>query len=78
MQIAGVPDIIGCYRGRFIAFECKRDATGKPTRLQAYMMKKIKDAGGIVRLIWSMEQTDEILNRLDAQALRKVQEAEKA
>lgn len=65
MQIAGVPDIIGCYHGRFIAFECKRDATGKATALQAYMMKKIREAGGIASLIFTAEQAEAVLDRID-------------
>lgn len=65
MQIAGIPDIIGCYRGRFVAFECKRDENGEPTRLQAYMMKKIREAGGVASLIWSAEQALARLDRID-------------
>lgn len=65
MQLAGIPDIIGCYRGRFCAFECKRDATGKPTALQAYMMKKIREAGGVASLIWTAEQALARLDRID-------------
>ncbi len=30
---AGIPDILCCYKGRFLAFEVK-SATGKPTKLQ--------------------------------------------
>jgi hypothetical protein len=66
MQIAGIPDIIGCYHGRFIAFEVKRDATGRPTKLQAYTMQKIKEAGGIVRLIYTPDQALQVLQAVAA------------
>ena len=41
---AGIPDLIVCYRGRFIAFECK---VGKntPTVLQAQTIRQIIPAG---------------------------------
>jgi penicillin-binding protein-related factor A (putative recombinase) len=67
MQLAGIPDIIGCYRGRFIAFEAKRDATGKPTAIQAYMMEKIRAAGGIATLIYTPEMALARLDRIDEQ-----------
>lgn len=65
MQLAGIPDIVGCYRGRFVSFEAKRDATGKPTQLQAYMMKKITQAGGIARVIFTADQALAVLDRID-------------
>lgn len=64
-QLAGLPDILGCYRGRFIAFEVKRDATGKPTPLQAYYLKKIRAAGGVATLIFTTEQALARLDRID-------------
>ena len=64
-QIAGIPDIIGCYKGRFIAIEAKRDAAGKPTLLQAYVMKKIRAAGGVTALIFTADMAEAILDRLD-------------
>ena len=67
MQIAGVPDIIGCYRGRFISFEVKRPGKN-PTKLQAFMMKRIIAAGGIATTIRSVEEAEAILNEIDEQA----------
>jgi Holliday junction resolvase len=64
-QIAGIPDILGCYRGLFVAFEVKRDATGRPTKLQAFQMGKIKAAGGIATLIYTVEQAVAELDRID-------------
>lgn len=42
---SGIPDIIGCYQGRFIAIECKA-GKGKTTALQERELEWIKDAGG--------------------------------
>lgn len=42
---SGVPDIIICFKGHFVAIECKA-WDNKPTALQDMNMKKIKDSGG--------------------------------
>ena len=42
---SGIPDIIGCYKGKFIAIECKA-GKGKTTALQERELEWIKDAGG--------------------------------
>jgi hypothetical protein len=65
LQVAGIPDILGCYRSLFIAFEVKRDATGRPSPLQAFYLRKIRAAGGIATLIYSVEQAEAVLNRID-------------
>lgn len=65
MQLAGVPDIIGCYRGRFVSFEAKRGPGYEPTKLQSYIMEKIKAAGGIATLIYTAEQALAELDRID-------------
>jgi len=43
---SGVPDIICCYKGRFIAIECKANGN-VPTELQMREINKINHAGGI-------------------------------
>jgi Holliday junction resolvase len=45
MGRSGVPDIICCYKGRFLAIECKAGA-GKTTALQDRELGLIKKAGG--------------------------------
>ena len=42
---SGVPDIIACYRGQFVAIECKA-GDNKPTALQQRELKNIMTAGG--------------------------------
>lgn len=41
----GVPDFIVCFKGRFIAIECKA-AGGIPTDLQLLQLSLIQGAGG--------------------------------
>lgn len=43
----GIPDIIGCYKGRFFSIEVKREDR-IPTKLQNQRMWEIAQAGGKV------------------------------
>jgi len=47
---SGVPDIVCCARGRFLAVECKANG-GNPTALQARELERINDAGGIAVVV---------------------------
>ena len=47
---SGVPDIVCCYRGVFIAIECKA-GNNKPTPLQEAEMGKIEKAQGFVLVV---------------------------
>jgi len=47
---AGIPDIIGCYCGRFVAIEVKIDSN-KPTPLQTHYIEKIREAGGFAEVV---------------------------
>ena len=42
---AGIPDIIACMDGHFIAIECKA-GSGKTTALQERELERIQNAGG--------------------------------
>ena len=60
---AGIPDIIVCYRGKFIAFEAKV-GKNKPTVLQEVTIRKILKAGGyatVVRTVYEVKQIIEAL-----------------
>lgn len=48
---AGVPDLLVCYKGKFIAIEVKA-TNGKPSDLQLYNIRKINDAGGKAFLLY--------------------------
>ena len=47
---SGVPDIICCAKGKFIAIECKT-GNNKPTALQEKEMADIRKAGGIAYVV---------------------------
>ena len=47
---SGIPDIIGCYQGRFIAIECKA-GKGKATALQERELLAICNAGGFTFIV---------------------------
>ena len=57
---AGIPDIIACVNGRFVAFEVKRQG-GKPTPLQEVTIRKIERAGGVARVVHSAEEAIKVL-----------------
>lgn len=42
---SGVPDIIACVNGQFLAIECKA-GTNKPTALQVREIERIRACGG--------------------------------
>ncbi len=47
---SGVPDIVGCYKGRMFAIECKA-GDNKPTALQMKNLAAISAAGGYTEVI---------------------------
>ena len=47
---SGIPDIIVCFIGKFIAIECKA-GKGQTTALQARELSRIHKAGGIALVI---------------------------
>lgn len=60
---AGIPDIICCYHGKFLAFEVKTEK-GKLSKLQEITMDKIQNAGGTAVKVTSLEEVKDILERV--------------
>lgn len=62
---AGIPDILGCCNGRFLGIELKAD-NGKPSELQLYNIRKIKEAGGIGLILYpkDFESFKELIEQL--------------
>ena len=60
----GVPDIICCYKGRFIAIECKA-GKNKPTALQERELKLIQEAGGY-SLVINEKNIDDVRKLLES------------
>lgn len=57
-----MPDIIACYKGRFIAIECKA-GKGKLTELQKYNIEQIQGVGGLAMVI-NESNIEEVLTQL--------------
>jgi Holliday junction resolvase len=51
---AGVPDILACVNGRFVAIEVKAE-NGKPTELQKWNVEQIKGSGGIAMILYPQD-----------------------
>jgi Holliday junction resolvase len=47
---SGIPDIIGCYHGKFFAIECKA-GKNTTTALQDKEIEKIQAAGGLALVV---------------------------
>ena len=48
---SGVPDILACVNGIFLAIEVKAPK-GKPSELQLYTIEQIKQAGGVALVLY--------------------------
>ena len=59
----GTPDLVMCYRGRFIALEVKQPRS-YPTAVQRYVIKQIQDAGGVAEVVRSEADLVRLLNNL--------------
>ena len=59
----GVPDIICCYKGRFLGLECKLPG-GRLTELQKRAIEKINRAGGVACRVESVEDVKRVIARV--------------
>ena len=60
---SGVPDIVGSYKGKFFAIECKA-GKNKPTPLQLNEMKAINDSGAIA-IVVNEDNIDDVAKILE-------------
>lgn len=49
----GTSDVLCCFRGRYVAIECKI-GKNKPTAAQADFIRRIQEAGGVGFAAWSV------------------------
>lgn len=63
-MMAGLPDVICCYRGLFVAFETKTP-TGVISNRQRYVLRAINERGGIVAVPRSVSDARNVLDRID-------------
>lgn len=62
---AGMPDVIGCYRGVFVGFETKMPGN-RPSAVQVYRAKQIRKAGGhVLSPCLSVEEAAKMLDEID-------------
>ncbi len=60
---AGIPDLILCYKGRFIGLEVKTD-DGVVTDLQKATIRKINDCGGIAVVVRSVDEVKTVIESI--------------
>lgn len=58
--INGVADILGIYKGKFIALEVK-SRTGKPSQEQKIFLENIERNGGIAGIVRSVDDARKVL-----------------
>ena len=61
---AGLPDIIACVNGRFIAFEVKTPS-GSLSKIQDITLQRINEAKGHAFKVTSVKEVRQILERLE-------------
>jgi hypothetical protein len=66
-QRSGLPDIMGCWNGRFIGIEVKQPG-GKPTELQQRTINDINRAGGLAFVACSVEDVSNEIKKLSKES----------
>lgn len=61
--VAGIPDIVCCLNGHFLALEVKRPGN-KPTKQQAAVLGKINRAGGRAFVVYGVNEVREIVKEI--------------
>jgi len=65
---AGIPDIVCCYKGRFVGIECKA-GKGKTTALQDNNLERIKQCSGFALVVREdLTELIALLELIDSQA----------
>ncbi len=63
-QEAGIPDLLVCWRGRFIGLEVKMPGN-TPSPIQEKVLREIKQSGGKGEVVSSVEQVRNLLAKLE-------------
>ena len=71
MQRSGIPDILACVNGNFVAIEVK-SSTGEPSELQKYNIRKISESKGYA-IITYPEDFDKLKKDLDKLCNTRIQ-----
>lgn len=65
MMMAGLPDLVGCYRGYYFGFEVKMPG-GKASAIQRRRLQQIIDAGGVACVVHGAEEALGLLDAIDS------------
>lgn len=67
LKIAGIPDIILCTDGHFVALELKIKGRnpGSRFKLQLHILEQIRKAGGTASVCYSVEDVKKMLDKKD-------------
>ena len=60
----GDPDIVVCYKGRYIALEAK-SPTGVQSPIQKVRMYEIRDSGGIYEIVRTLDDVKKIMETIE-------------
>lgn len=63
-MMAGLPDLIGCYRGAFFGIESKMPGN-EPTEVQLLRHAQIRESHGLVYVCQSMPEALNLLDEID-------------
>ena len=65
-MMAGLPDLVGCYKGRFFGFEVKMpDKRSNTSARQIYVGSLIIAAGGVWKVVCSPKEALGILREME-------------
>ena len=65
-QASGIPDILCCYKGLFIAIEVKSPTgKGRASDVQKLKIKAIRDSGGLAFITDNFEEVERVFNWID-------------
>ena len=68
-QASGIPDILACYKGRYLGLEVKLEYN-KPSKIQEVKLEWINRSGGIGRVVRSVDEVEEVLAMIDKEEER--------
>lgn len=65
MMMAGLPDLMVCWRGKFVALEVKMpENRGGLSRIQQHRRDQIRAAGGVCEVVCSVNEALAIVDRI--------------
>ena len=72
----GIPDLICCYRGKFIAFELKV-GNNNTTKIQDFKIKEIRKAGGKAEVIRDLDTVKKIIQKIKGDGENELERTQK-